>query len=63
MEREIARLFLNKLIILCYVGLPDEPSPHNALTGAVVEAEALSRLLYDKPLLPEFKHLPVPWMR
>ncbi len=49
--------------ILRYVGLPDEPSPHNALTGALVEAEALSRLLYDKPLFPEFKHLPIPWMR
>ena len=49
--------------ILRYVGLPDEPSPHNALTGATVEAEALSRLLYDKPLLEGFKHLPVPWAR
>lgn len=49
--------------ILRYVGLPDEPSPHNALTGALVEAEALSRLLYDKSLLPEFSRLPIPWIR
>lgn len=49
--------------ILRYTGIPDEPAPHNALTGALVEAEALSRLLYDKKLLDEFQHLPIPWMR
>lgn len=39
-----------------YVGLPPEPQPHNALTGAKMEAEAMSRLLYEKPLLEEFRH-------
>ncbi len=28
-----------------YVGLPPEPEPHNALTGAKMEAEAMSRAL------------------
>jgi DNA polymerase III epsilon subunit-like protein len=45
-----------------YVGLPAEPKPHNALTGAKMEAEALSRLifkkglfeLYSSYLLPEY---------
>jgi len=46
--------------ILRYVGLPDEPEPHNALTGAQVEAEAFSRLVYNRPLLPEFKRFPLP---
>jgi DNA polymerase III epsilon subunit-like protein len=48
--------------ILRYVGIPEEPEPHNALTGALVEAEALSRLLYDKPLLEEFRQYKIPWL-
>lgn len=47
--------------ILNYVGIPAEPMPHNALTGALSHAEVISRLLYDKPLLPEFKQFPIPW--
>lgn len=47
--------------ILKYVGLPEEPTPHNALTGAKVEAEAFSRLVYDKQLLEEFKKYKIPW--
>jgi DNA polymerase III epsilon subunit-like protein len=46
--------------ILLYVGLPEEPKPHNGLTGAKVEAEALSRMLYGKNLLPDFAHIPIP---
>lgn len=46
--------------ILNYVGLPDEPKPHNALTGAKMEAEAFSRLIFGKPLLKEFKKFPMP---
>ena len=46
--------------ILTYVGIPEEPKPHNGLTGAKVEAEALSRILYGKKLLPEFASYPVP---
>jgi len=47
--------------VLRYSGIPDEPSPHNALTGALSHAEVASRLLYDRPLLPDFKQFPIPW--
>lgn len=45
---------------LKYVGIPEEPKPHNALTGAMSHAEVISRLLYNKPLLDEFKDYPMP---
>ncbi len=45
---------------LMYVGLAPEPRPHNALMGAKCEAEAISRLLYGKKLLPEFFKYGVP---
>lgn len=45
--------------IMQYVGIPAEPRPHNALMGAKVAAEALSRLIYGKNLLSEFKTLPI----
>lgn len=45
---------------LNYVGLPSEPTPHNALTGAKIEAEAFSRILYGKNLLDEFKKFEMP---
>lgn len=38
-----------------YVGLPPEPKPHNALNGARMEAEALHRIIYGKPLFDCFK--------
>lgn len=47
--------------ILNYCGIPDEPMPHNAMTGALSHAEVISRLLYDKKLLPEFDAYPIPW--
>ncbi len=43
-----------------YVGLPDEPRPHNALNGAKFEAEAFSRLIYGRNLLKEFEIYPLP---
>ncbi len=46
--------------ILVYVGLPEEPKPHHALTGAKVEAEAFSRLLFGKNLLKDFTQYPIP---
>lgn len=46
---------LNLDAILNYVGIPSEPEPHNAMTGALSHAEVISRLLYGKPLLEEFK--------
>jgi DNA polymerase III epsilon subunit-like protein len=49
--------------IMNYCGLPDEPMPHNALTGALSHAEVASRLLFDKKLLPEFEAYPIPWQK
>ncbi|MDD5152755.1 MAG: exonuclease domain-containing protein [Candidatus Pacebacteria bacterium] len=46
-------------IILKYLGLPPEPKPHHGLRGAKYEAEAFSRLLYGKNLLPEFSKYPI----
>ena len=43
-----------------YVGLPDEPTPHNALVGAKMEAEAMSRLIHGQNLLAEFKQFSLP---
>ncbi|MES2014212.1 MAG: 3'-5' exonuclease [Patescibacteria group bacterium] len=47
---------------LKYVGIPEEPKPHNALTGALSHAEVASRLLFEKPLLPEFSAYPIPYI-
>ncbi len=54
------RSALNSAKIQEYIGIPEEPRPHNALTGAKVAAEALSRLLYKKKLLPEFEQFDLP---
>lgn len=51
---------INLDFILKYVGVPEEPKPHNALTGALCHAEVASRLLYKKPLLPEFNLYTLP---
>lgn len=48
--------------ILRYCGIPDEPHPHNALTGALSHAEVASRLLYGRKLLPEFEQYDIPWL-
>lgn len=54
---------LNLDAVLNYCGIPEEPKPHNALTGAKCNAEVISRLLYDKKLLPEFEQFPIPWLK
>ena len=56
------RTALNLDAVLNYCGIPDEPAPHNALTGAMSHAEVISRLLNDKKLLPEFEEFEIPWM-
>lgn len=43
-----------------FVGLPEEPHPHHALTGAAMEAEAFSRLLFGQHLLKQFRAYPIP---
>lgn len=52
---------LNLDAVLNYCGIPEEPTPHNALTGAKAHAEVISRLLYGKKLLPEFEKYEIPW--
>lgn len=53
------RVELSLDTILKYVGLPEEPKPHIGINGAKYEAEAFSRLLYDRNLLPEFSQYPL----
>lgn len=48
--------------ILNYCGIPSEPEPHNALTGALSHAEVIARLLHDTKLLPEFSTFDIPWL-
>lgn len=45
---------------LNYVGLPPESKPHHALTGAKLEAEAFSRIIYRKGLFEEFEKFEIP---
>lgn len=55
------RTDLSSDTIMKYVGIPAEPHPHNALNGAKYCAEAISRMLYDRNILPEFKDFKIPW--
>lgn len=55
------RTALNLDAALNYCGLPGEPKPHNALTGAFCHAEVISRIVYNKKLLPDFDTHPIPW--
>jgi DNA polymerase III epsilon subunit-like protein len=54
------RSAINLDIILEYCGIPEEPKPHYALTGALCHAEVATRLLYGKTLIKEFSQYPVP---
>lgn len=60
-DLEHRRSALNMDIVMNYCGIPEEPKPHNALTGALSHAEIISRLLYGKKLLPEFEQYEIPW--
>ena len=53
---------LNSDKVMEYVGIPAEPKPHKAINGAIWESEALSRLLFDRNLLPQFASHPIPWV-
>jgi DNA polymerase III epsilon subunit-like protein len=61
LDVEHKRSALNLDAVLNYCGIPAEPDPHNALTGAKCHAEVVSRLLFDRPLLPEFAAYPISW--
>lgn len=62
-DKQHRRSSLNLNAILNYCGIPDEPKPHNALTGALSHAEVTHRLLYDQKLLPEFTTYEIPWLK
>ena len=55
------RSALNLDAVLNYVGIPEEPKPHNALTGALSHADVIARLLYGRKLLPEFSQFEITW--
>ncbi len=57
-----ARSAINLDFALRYVGLPEEPRPHNGLTGALCHAEVVSRIAYNKKLLPDFEPFNIPWL-
>ena len=61
-DEQHRRSALNLDAVLNYCGIPEEPQPHNALTGALSHAEVTSRLLYGKKLLPEFEQFNIPWL-
>lgn len=61
-DEQHKRTALNLDAVLNYCGIPDEPDPHNALTGAKCHGETASRLLYDRPLLPDFEQYKIPWL-
>lgn len=52
---------INLDFALRYCGIPEEPKPHNALTGALCHAEVISRVAYTKKLLPEFSSYEIPF--
>ena len=52
---------LSMSFILRYCGLPEEPHPHNALTGALLHAEVIARMAYTKKLIPDFDSYDIPW--
>jgi DNA polymerase III epsilon subunit-like protein len=60
-DEQHKRSALNLDAIMLYCGIPEEPEPHNALTGTKSHAEVASRLLYGRSLLPEFSAYPLPW--
>ncbi len=53
------RTNLSADVIYPLVGMPTEPKPHHALTGALMEAEALSRLVDRRQLLDEYRQYPL----
>jgi DNA polymerase III epsilon subunit-like protein len=54
------RSAINLDTVLNYCGIPEEPKPHNALTGALCHAEVATRLLHGRMLLKEFLDHPIP---
>lgn len=44
-----------------YVGVPEEPNPHNALAGALLHAECIARIAYNKSIITEYESYPLIW--
>jgi len=49
---------INSNDTITWCGLSPEPRPHNALTGAKMEAECFHRILFGQGLFPEFLKRP-----
>lgn len=61
-DAEKHRSALNITAALEYCGIPDERGEaHNALYDTYIHAELVSRLLYDRKLLPDFEEYDIPW--
>jgi DNA polymerase III epsilon subunit-like protein len=58
---EHKRSGINLTVALNYCGLPPEPKPHNALTGALVHAEIFARIAYTQSIVPDFSSYEIPW--
>jgi len=52
---------INLDFALNYCGIPEEPKPHNALTGALCHAEVIARIAYNRSIVPEFASYPIPF--
>ncbi len=57
---QLNRTAITSDTVFRYVGIEEEPTPHNALTGATMEAEAISRLVLGRSLIDAFKGFEVP---
>ena len=58
LDFKISKLNTNRIYEI--LGMPSEPNPHNALTGALMETEAFYRLIYGKNILDNYKEYPIP---
>ncbi|MDE1870881.1 MAG: 3'-5' exonuclease [Candidatus Micrarchaeota archaeon] len=47
-------------VVFRYCGLDREPDPHNALTGAKMMAESISRIVYGRSIIDEFGPFRIP---
>ena len=52
---------INLDFALRYCGIPEEPRPHNALTGALSHGEVFMRIAYTRKTFPEFSTFDIPW--
>lgn len=53
---------INLDFALRYCGIPEEPRPHNGLTGALCHAEVIARIAYNRKVFPEFSTYDIPWL-